>query len=197
MRRIVQYPPSTPLSEVSVSPQWHQWLRHTRRDAPSLAEQRQDVVRQENLKVLAAQADERWRLKASLLHAPGPGREKERERGREGGLPMSAAGDGDGHKPSVGVAVRDEARTAVRGEPGDVVQGPGGARGEETTNKGRVPPKIQAPPDGTRHRFNERPDGTKVKQKTHKEDPWKQARGAPSEEWQPTAWDPNSVATKR
>ncbi|PNY24109.1 Uncharacterized protein TCAP_05950, partial [Tolypocladium capitatum] len=48
-RRIVTYPRSTHLSDVSVSPLWHQWLRHTRPDAPSLAEQRGDVVRQERV----------------------------------------------------------------------------------------------------------------------------------------------------
>lgn len=47
-----------------------QWLRHTRFDPPSLAEQRQDMVRQERMKMLASQADARWASKPSALDAP-------------------------------------------------------------------------------------------------------------------------------
>jgi NADH dehydrogenase [ubiquinone] 1 alpha subcomplex assembly factor 2 len=71
MRRIVNYTGSVHHSDVKVSPQWIQWLRHTRKEAPSIAEQSQDVVRQEQLKILAAQADQRWNEKASVLDAPG------------------------------------------------------------------------------------------------------------------------------
>ncbi|KAI1213312.1 uncharacterized protein F4807DRAFT_456654 [Annulohypoxylon truncatum] len=70
-RRIVQYPRSTHLSEIKVSPQWHQWLRYQRREAPTLDEQAQDLVRVEQMKVLAAQADARWEAKPSYLDAPG------------------------------------------------------------------------------------------------------------------------------
>jgi NADH dehydrogenase [ubiquinone] 1 alpha subcomplex assembly factor 2 len=52
-------------------------------------------------------------------------------------------------------------------------------------------------PDHKKHYFNERPDGSRVKEKKYKEDPWKQARGAPSEEWQPQTWSPNVAATRR
>jgi hypothetical protein len=52
-------------------------------------------------------------------------------------------------------------------------------------------------PDHKKRYFNERPDGSRVKEKKYKEDPWKQARGAPSEEWQPQAWSPNVAATRR
>jgi hypothetical protein len=74
MRRIVQYPPATHYSDLNISPQWHQWLRHTRREPPSIAEQSQDLIRQENLKVLSAQADARWAAKPSFLDKPGEGR---------------------------------------------------------------------------------------------------------------------------
>jgi NADH dehydrogenase [ubiquinone] 1 alpha subcomplex assembly factor 2 len=67
MRRIVNYSGSAHHSDVKVSPQWLQWLRHTRKEAPSIAEQSQDMVRQEQLKILAARADQR----ASVLDAPG------------------------------------------------------------------------------------------------------------------------------
>lgn len=71
MRRIVKYPRSTHYSEVKVSPLWHQWLRHTREQAPSLQEQTRDVVRQERMKVLSAEADARWEAKPRVTDAPG------------------------------------------------------------------------------------------------------------------------------
>lgn len=49
---------------------WHQWLRHTRRDPPSLDEQKGDVVRQEQMKYLAAEADARWEAKPRVMEAP-------------------------------------------------------------------------------------------------------------------------------
>ncbi|KAK0622970.1 hypothetical protein B0T14DRAFT_564377 [Immersiella caudata] len=66
-RRIVQYPRKTHHGDVSVSPAWHQWLRNTRKDPPSLDEQKADVARRERMKMLAAQADARWAAKESLL----------------------------------------------------------------------------------------------------------------------------------
>ncbi|ATY65934.1 NADH:ubiquinone subunit [Cordyceps militaris] len=71
-RRIVQYPRATHLSAVKVGPLWHQWLRYTRRDPPSLEEQRGDVVRQARTKVLAADADARWAAKPRVMDAPPP-----------------------------------------------------------------------------------------------------------------------------
>ena len=50
--------------------QWHQWLRHTRHDPPSIAEQQLDVQRQSQLKHLAKLADERWAAKPSFLDLP-------------------------------------------------------------------------------------------------------------------------------
>ena len=47
-----------------------QWLRHTRFDPPTLVEQQADVIRQQQLKQLAAQADARWAAKPSFLDAP-------------------------------------------------------------------------------------------------------------------------------
>ena len=52
-------------------------------------------------------------------------------------------------------------------------------------------------PDQKKHYFNDRLDGSKMKEKKYKDDPWKQARGAPSEEWQPQAWSPNVAAARR
>jgi NADH dehydrogenase [ubiquinone] 1 alpha subcomplex assembly factor 2 len=50
--------------------QWHQWLRHTRPDPPSVQEQQYDVSRQAMMKQLAAKADERWKSVPSFLDSP-------------------------------------------------------------------------------------------------------------------------------
>lgn len=47
-----------------------QWLRHTRFEPPTIAEQQAEVSRQERMKMLAAQADARWASKPSVLDAP-------------------------------------------------------------------------------------------------------------------------------
>lgn len=70
-RRIVKYPSNTHLSSVKVSPLWHQWLRYTRDNAPTLEEQQGDVVRQARMKQLAAAADARWEAKPRMMDAPG------------------------------------------------------------------------------------------------------------------------------
>src|SRR5690242_926205 len=73
-RRIVHYPRKTHHGDVKVSPAWHQWLRNTRKDPPSLKEQEADVIRQERMKMLAAEADARWEAKPRLdspADAPG------------------------------------------------------------------------------------------------------------------------------
>ncbi|KAI1500436.1 hypothetical protein F5X99DRAFT_240258 [Biscogniauxia marginata] len=71
-RRIVQYPRLTHYSEVEVPPQWHQWLRYSREDPPTLREQSADVARRERVRALAAEADARWAAKPSLLDMPTP-----------------------------------------------------------------------------------------------------------------------------
>jgi NADH dehydrogenase [ubiquinone] 1 alpha subcomplex assembly factor 2 len=69
-RRIVKYPRSTHYSDVKVSPLWHQWLRQTREHPPSVQEQVQDLARQQQIKMLAAQADARWEAKPRVMEAP-------------------------------------------------------------------------------------------------------------------------------
>lgn len=44
----------------TVPPQWHQWLRRTRHDAPSLQELIDDQMRQQKMKILAQHADQKW-----------------------------------------------------------------------------------------------------------------------------------------
>ncbi|KAH6720360.1 hypothetical protein BKA61DRAFT_470902 [Leptodontidium sp. MPI-SDFR-AT-0119] len=174
MRRIVQYPPSTHYSEIKISPQWHQWLRHTRREPPSLTEQSQDLVRQRNLKILAAQADARWAAKPSLLDAP--------ERSRS--LPVLEAQDPGG-------------AGQVEGSTGILAEGLGEETAKSAVGEGEVE-EVQGT-DGIRHRFDERlgQEEKRPKEEEKKsEDPWKNARGGPSEEWQPQAWT-GSVAARR
>ncbi|KAK8219674.1 hypothetical protein M8818_000648 [Zalaria obscura] len=70
LRRIVQYSHQAHYADVKISPQWHQWLRHTRFGPPSIEEQKLDVARQSRMKFLAAKADERWNSVPSFLDAP-------------------------------------------------------------------------------------------------------------------------------
>jgi NADH dehydrogenase [ubiquinone] 1 alpha subcomplex assembly factor 2 len=53
-----------------IQAQWHQWLRHTRNEPPSIQEQQYDVSRQEAMKELAARADARWKAVPSFLDSP-------------------------------------------------------------------------------------------------------------------------------
>lgn len=184
MRRIAQYPPSTHYSEINISPQWHQWLRHTRSDPPSLTEQSQDLVRQENLKVLAARADARWASKPSFLDAPGQAQGQP--------LPtLEAAG------------LRSQMDATTPGKDGQESNTKGGSA--EPLQNTEEPIKMQVP-DGIRHHFVERPkehtSGTvketkETKEMKEKEDPWKQARGGPSEQWQPASWTGNAAPARR
>lgn len=75
LRRIVKYPRSTHYSEVRISPQWHQWLRYTREEPPSIAEQRSDVGRRARMRTLAAEADARWEAKPRVMEDPSPPRQ--------------------------------------------------------------------------------------------------------------------------
>ncbi|TVY40290.1 NADH-ubiquinone oxidoreductase assembly factor [Lachnellula occidentalis] len=169
MRRIVQYPSSTQYSDVDIPPQWHQWLRHTRADAPSLTEQSQDLVRRRNLKVLAAAADARWAAKPSFLDAPG-------EANGQPLPPLAPGGRGS-----------LEANT-MSGKEGD---GENMAGGERRGVPNAEPPKKPEEPHDT-----QAPDDPKQKTK-EKDDPWKQVRGGPSEQWQPAQWGGGVTPAKR
>ena len=50
--------------------QWHQWLRHTRFEAPTIQEQHYEVARQAQMRQLAADADARWNSVPSFLDGP-------------------------------------------------------------------------------------------------------------------------------
>ncbi|KAF3940457.1 hypothetical protein ABW19_dt0205170 [Dactylella cylindrospora] len=57
-------------SEFKVDPQWHQWLRATRLDPPTIPELQADVIRRQQMIERARLADERWAAKGSLLRKP-------------------------------------------------------------------------------------------------------------------------------
>ncbi|KAJ5976085.1 NADH:ubiquinone oxidoreductase 17.2kDa subunit [Penicillium waksmanii] len=83
-RRMLKPDPKIHLSDVQVTPQWHQWLRYVREHPPTVEEQQQDVVRQLQIKQLARLADERWASKPSYLDKPQPQN------------PIPSVGDGSG-----------------------------------------------------------------------------------------------------
>ncbi|KAL8828261.1 MAG: hypothetical protein Q9170_006678 [Blastenia crenularia] len=89
-RRLLKQNPHIAYSDIQIPVQWHQWLRYTRPSAPSAQELQIDVQRREQLKRLAAAADERWASKPSVLDAP-------RRRNQEVGV-----GDGEGRAGVVG-----------------------------------------------------------------------------------------------
>ncbi|GEQ72250.1 hypothetical protein JCM33374_g5937 [Metschnikowia sp. JCM 33374] len=51
----------------TIPPQWLQWLRRTKKDPPSLQELMDDQVRQQRIKILAMQADQKWTLEKQRL----------------------------------------------------------------------------------------------------------------------------------
>jgi NADH dehydrogenase [ubiquinone] 1 alpha subcomplex assembly factor 2 len=189
MRRIVQYPTFTHYSEIKISPQWHQWLRHTRSDPPSLTEQSQDLIRQQNLKVLAAEADARWAAEPSLLDSPGQARGQP--------LPAIEVKDPGGYTTSTQLENRTGVLSAIAGAPDDMAHKTGIPAAESEGKEGHNG-KMQVP-DGIRHHFHKWPTlekSPKAAAKKGKEDPWKQARGGPSEKWRPESWSGNLAARR-
>ncbi|RFU34522.1 hypothetical protein B7463_g1825, partial [Scytalidium lignicola] len=168
MRRIARFPSTVPYSDVSISPQWHQWLRHTRDSPPSLSEQSSDIVRQETLKVLAAEADRRWAAKPSFLDAPEHTARHEPWSARVGNLEQQYHTNEPLRNSSLPRSIM----------PGQVLQG-----GSDQLDK----------ESGSRHFGNIQ----SIRQKRlPEEDPWKDHRDGQREEWQPKAWEAN-VASPR
>jgi NADH dehydrogenase [ubiquinone] 1 alpha subcomplex assembly factor 2 len=149
-----------------------QWLRHTRFEPPTIAEQQQEMMRQERMKILASQADARWASKPSALDAP----DKQQ--------PMQMLQSRD---PESGVSqmnVDQERRDHV--EPPRVLE----------EQESRPQPVLedaepqQMPRDPPIPSANDTPvarAGKKAK-KEPKDSPWKQAET--SKDWQPQGWSP-------
>jgi NADH dehydrogenase [ubiquinone] 1 alpha subcomplex assembly factor 2 len=177
MRRIVQYPASTHYSEIKISPQWHQWLRHTRKDPPTLTEQSQDLVRQRNLKRLAAEADARWAAKPSYLDTPGRAQ------------PLTASGVKDPrvYVESEEAEVGTEARNAISRTLEDRIRDTDANLGNRVAREhgSRI---VEESGAGASREVPTKKGESRLKDKKEQLDPWKHARGGPSEEWQPQAW---------
>jgi NADH dehydrogenase [ubiquinone] 1 alpha subcomplex assembly factor 2 len=185
MRRIVKAPSTTSYADVSISPQWHQWLRYTRPDAPSLQELQGDVLRQERLKILAREADERWAQKKSYLDPPE----------MQHALPATQPRDG-------GAYTGIEPRADGKGVKNAVVEEQGLGEGREAGMGEQVGVGVES--EVARSRTSEQEVGREVRkgkgvreEKKYKEDPWKQAKGAAGEEWQPQAWNPSDMPVSR
>jgi NADH dehydrogenase [ubiquinone] 1 alpha subcomplex assembly factor 2 len=137
------------------------------------------VLRQGQLKILAAQADARWAAKPSYVDGPG----------RQRGQPLPA------------LKLKDPGRYTQMGrlderavEGGSDIEGRVENRIERSQEE--VPGIEIQIPDEKRHPFT-RKERAHQTTKENSEDPWRKARGGLSEEWQPEAWDPNALIAKR
>ncbi|KAG6020908.1 hypothetical protein E4U41_002689, partial [Claviceps citrina] len=119
LRRIVKYPRSTHLSQVHVSPLWHQWLRHMRAQPPSLEEQQGDVARRQRTRVLAAEADARWEAKPRAVPLPQQGDSR---------MALQAAPSGAGSASASDAGKTTDAQTKAGGGGGG-----GGGGGPDRT----------------------------------------------------------------
>ncbi|KAI9709245.1 MAG: hypothetical protein M1820_003365 [Bogoriella megaspora] len=149
-----------------MSPQWIQWLRQTRYDAPSIVEQQQDLVRQAQLRQLAAAADERWARIPSYrdppkLQQPQPAMEP-RDQGGYGNRieddVMKAKGEG---AEGVRSMVAGQEELAAEAENQSAPQAYSRSEGEKSSRKKK---------------------GKKL------ENPWTKAGGG--DNWQPQTWSP-------
>ncbi|KAF4124225.1 NADH dehydrogenase [Geosmithia morbida] len=164
LRRIVRYPRSTHYSEVRITPQWHQWLRYTREDPPSVAEQRTDVARQERIRELAAQADARWEAKPRLAGHDETTRQELQQQQKQ---QQRAVLGGDKTTTTTTTEIPDISNTATATDL-DANPNTDSAPGETMKKKKSKRKGVQANPD-----------------------PWAKAKASgPSETWQPQAWSP-------
>lgn len=206
MRRIVDYPPHVQYSDVSshITPAWHQWLRHTRQAAPTLAEQELDVLRQRRVKVLAAQADKRWEAKGRLVGGPsmretrpGLGMGEATATGQPETGSGTAGMGADRGEPTRGGDAAAEGKQDTRAAAGTTTST--AASGQEILDRESERMRVSGGP-GPKVYTNPKVSGPTRKESAtsppRKEDPWKNARGGPSEDWQPQAWTPGQ-ATRR
>lgn len=120
-RRILRPSKQTHHSDVQVSPQWHQWLKTTRADPPSMQEQIQDLQRIQELQVNARLADARWEAKARYIEKPkARDTEVSAQRRRFGGLeevksdrPTAVGGEMPRTEPEAKEGVRTAVDTQI------------------------------------------------------------------------------------
>ena len=114
--------------------QWHQWLRHTRIDPPSIQEQQMDVHRQERMRTLAAEADERWASQPSFLDSPS----------KQQPTPAIGVKDPGGHVQQTEPTKNEGTRSAV-GDEHEVEASSQGRPTDEGRFKGKAKEKRENP----------------------------------------------------
>ncbi|KAF2130316.1 hypothetical protein P153DRAFT_395742 [Dothidotthia symphoricarpi CBS 119687] len=173
-RRTAKYSRKTHHGDVQVSPSWMQWLRHTRYDPPTIAEQRNDLLRQQHMKVLAAQADARWASKPSALDAPDKQQPLQMLKSRD---PESGVRQMNATQEKLDAPVVREPESAVVEERPVEEQ-----LVEERPVEKQVQPETPADEPAFKPRF--------PMKKEPKDSPWKQAHSGQSQDWQPKGWSP-------
>jgi NADH dehydrogenase [ubiquinone] 1 alpha subcomplex assembly factor 2 len=165
-----------------------QWLRHTRFEPPTVAEQQQDLRRRETIKLLAARADQRWAEKPSALDAPDKQQPIQvlESRDPKSGVVQSNVDVG-----------REEARRRDTAVPLDVPhQAEAAQKQAETASQQTVVPPAQAEAEQTppaKSQFKKQ-----KARKDPKDSPWNKASQAnPGDDWQPKGWSPAPAARKR
>ncbi|PLB40087.1 uncharacterized protein BDW47DRAFT_5778 [Aspergillus candidus] len=162
-RRIVKFDPKTHFADVQVTPQWHQWLRHVRREPPSIQEQQQDVLRQMQIKQLARLADERWASKPSYLDKPATNA-----------------------TPAPATANPADAVTAPAATPAAPASTPDAPAAQES-----LPQQQTNPAAGTETK--PKTDDTTTTTKKDKDPWAAAGKGGPSEKWEPAPWTPSAA----
>jgi NADH dehydrogenase [ubiquinone] 1 alpha subcomplex assembly factor 2 len=154
-----------------------QWLRHTRFDPPTLTEQRREIMRQEQMKVLASQADARWASKPSALDAPDKQQPVQMLKSRDpdsGVVQMNA--DQDIRDRTEPLRITEESNAQVHrvqeAEPQQMPRDP------------PVPATTGDTPSTSTRKFKKEP-------KEPKDSPWNQAaQNNSGQDWQPQGWTP-------
>jgi NADH dehydrogenase [ubiquinone] 1 alpha subcomplex assembly factor 2 len=153
-----------------------QWLRHTRFEPPTVAEQHQDMMRQERMKQLAAQADVRWAEKPSALDAPD----------KQQPVQMLQSRDPDSGVTQMNADQEIRDSVAPRRPIDQEAARPAPAEPEPAAEPQQMPRDPPAPPaEDDAPAFTAR---KRLKKEPKEDSPWKQA--AQSQEWQPQGWSP-------
>ncbi|AEO58027.1 hypothetical protein MYCTH_2304985 [Thermothelomyces thermophilus ATCC 42464] len=204
-RRIVRYPRGTHHSAVDVPPAWHQWLRHTRADPPSLDEQRAEVARQERIKRLAAEADARWEAKPRVMEdGAGAARRAAALGARAPALETDRPlGPGSTSSTSKFASAASE-RAAEAGDTsgagtvtGDVAPGDSEAVNLREETWKRMKREAEAEAEAEAKAAEAEGDGASKAAGGKAPDPWRQhAKGGPGETWQPKSWEPTAREKK-
>jgi NADH dehydrogenase [ubiquinone] 1 alpha subcomplex assembly factor 2 len=152
-----------------------QWLRHTRYEPPTVAEQHQDMMRIERMKQLAAQADARWAEKPSALDAPDKQQPVQMLQSRDPDSGVTQMNADQEIRDSI-EPPRPLDQEAARPAPVEPEQP------AEPQQMPRDPPAPAAQDDAPAFTAKKR------MKKEPKDSPWKQA--AQNQEWQPQGWSP-------